>query len=1052
MPPKSRKPAVPQTKTLILDNGAYTLKAGLLPPSSTPPSYADCAVIPNCIARSTRDKRSYVGSELDDCRDFGELAFRRPVERGFVVGWEAQKGVWEREVLGRCEPTETNLVLLEKPNCPRELQRNCDEIVFEQFGFAGYWRGVGPATNAFHNPDGVAECMLVIDTSYSDTTILPLYNGKVLQSAVRRITVGGKLLTNYLKELASLRHYNMMEETYLLNEIKEAVSFVTPSSQQFGVDLARTWKGRLGDKRALDTSIVVDYVLPDYEKAIHGHARPHDPVSSRARKGLQALQGPREDVLPLGNERFAVPELLFNPSDIGIQEEGIPGAVMQALSMLPEALRVGLLANVLVVGGNSLIPGFMERLEAELRARVPAEYVLGVQRAEDPVRHTWLGAARFAGRSEGLGEVLVGKAEYEEKGMSVMLIGPPESWHTSPSPNTTKTSQTTPAHIAPSAPMRRIPRSTRALDSPLLLSTSARPPPCPPLRAFSTTPTPAFLVPAGKQDKKKHQQFVRRWQKRLLGDSEPIGAHVDPYDPTSPVRIAPAEQGEYEEVLDDANAAAPSYRPADVQRGLMHVGGEAWQRRKLEQDMAREYEKLTGRTYTPLTLDMAREVEEWTGSLYTLRDEDFGVGERVQKVTGRPYTGFNYGVYKKPKTAEQLHDRFAQAVAEVYTLRQAGLDLDLAQSKNRGVYKQPSWVKDIKLYRTESGELALAFPQYKSAEQFLSIMQSTPVWDLTPPVQEEEELVVEEGEPVVEAAQPEMDPDTPAFKKAALVKQDPDKKPFDFMSNRPVPRAKPVETPVETPVVEEVVATVVDASEQPPTVVSVSATSPIANASQHADLEARAQRLADDMSAMQKTVRPRKTSPVPDVEEVKWRHAEIADDALKFALFKRIHQLTSLTISDVHLSSTHTLGDLYAHLCTAAKPQPTSLFSALHIEGQKRRERAKSTSTSPLSKPTRPTKPDLGALLTMGNVALHRTRPTAADKRKSYGLDKVVDYAFWERGLDRRARDGEGVVGKSDRRVVEGTRAVPEFGRVHAHYCTISLIFGVCLCCWEEWE
>lgn len=260
------------------------------------------------------------------------------------------------------------------------------------------------------------ECLLVIDTSYSDTTILPLYNGKLLQSAARRLTVGGKLLTNYMKELSSLRHYNMMEETYLLNEIKEAVSYVTPSPQQYAKDLERTWKGRLGDRRELDNSVVVDYVLPDYENAIHGHARPHDPAKSRMRRGMQPVQGPREDLLPLGNERFAVPELLFNPSDIGIQESGIPGAVMESLSVLPEALRVGLLANVVVVGGNSLIEGFMARLEADLRMLVPSEYQLNISQAEDPIRHTWLGAARFASQPELLKEVLVSKAEYDEKG------------------------------------------------------------------------------------------------------------------------------------------------------------------------------------------------------------------------------------------------------------------------------------------------------------------------------------------------------------------------------------------------------------------------------------------------------------------------------------------------------------------------------------------------------------------------------------------------------------------------------------------------------------
>jgi len=207
-----------------------------------------------------------------------------------------------------------------------------------------------------------------------------------------------------------------MEETYLLNEIKEAVSYVSPSAQQFSKDLERTWKGRMGDKRTLDSSIVLDYVLPDYEGAIHGYARPHDPMQSRMRRGLQPLQGPREDVLPLGNERFAVPELLFNPSDIGIQEAGLPVAVMESLGVLPEALKAAMLANIVVVGGNSLITGFVERLESELRSLVPTDYLLNVTKAEDPIKHSWLGAARFASQPALLKQVLVEKAEYDERG------------------------------------------------------------------------------------------------------------------------------------------------------------------------------------------------------------------------------------------------------------------------------------------------------------------------------------------------------------------------------------------------------------------------------------------------------------------------------------------------------------------------------------------------------------------------------------------------------------------------------------------------------------
>ena len=101
MAPKGKKAAAaaPPLPTLVVDNGAYTLKAGMVPSAATPLGYDSCSVIPNCIARSTRDKRTYVGSELGACKDFGELAFRRPVEKGFIVNWEAQKAIWEHEFL-----------------------------------------------------------------------------------------------------------------------------------------------------------------------------------------------------------------------------------------------------------------------------------------------------------------------------------------------------------------------------------------------------------------------------------------------------------------------------------------------------------------------------------------------------------------------------------------------------------------------------------------------------------------------------------------------------------------------------------------------------------------------------------------------------------------------------------------------------------------------------------------------------------------------------------------------------------------------------------------
>lgn len=207
--------------------------------------------------------------------------------------------------------------------------------------------------------------------------------------------------------------------------------------------------------------------------------------------------------------------------------------------------------------------------------------------------------------------------------------------------------------------MRRIPRPRRAVDPSLPLPSISRPQlnsasylcvasPYPHLRttsaSFSTTPTLSFIL--GKQDKKKHQAFVRRWQKRLLGDSEPIGAHVDPYDPTSPVRIAPEEQGEEVEVLEEVALngetenpdLGPVYEEAATWHRLRHVGGQQWIEQIEESKLAKEFEKLTLRTYTPLDLKMADHIEDLTGSMYTLRDENLMMATAFHEFTGKPYT------------------------------------------------------------------------------------------------------------------------------------------------------------------------------------------------------------------------------------------------------------------------------------------------------------------------------------------------------------------------------------------------------------------------------
>ncbi|KAN0111133.1 Actin/actin-like protein [Hyaloscypha variabilis] len=435
-PPRRTKSSgpPPPAKTLVLDNGAYTIKAGVVQADVDTPAPS---IIPNCLARD-RDKHTYVGSQLSSCKDFSEIVFRRPVEKGYLVNWEAEKEIWEQEFFDpkaklHCNPSETSLILTEAPNALPALQTNCDQVVFEEFGFARYLRVTAPALNAYtdiqsffkspaRDPNSTAalpaEILMLIDSGYSHTTITPLLLGRPIQSAIRRLDVGGKLLTNYLTRLLSLRQYDMRNDTYLVNEIKEGTCYI---SQDFKADMEKTWKGPKGDRRPVyetGDGIAKDYVLPDYHGRTKGYVRDHDPNAATKLKELvkgKAL-GASEDVLTVRNERFTVPELLFSPTDIGLRQSGIAQQVMDSLSALPMGLWPGFLANIVVVGGNSNIEGFVFRLQMEIRSLAPAECIVRVARPADPIVNTWQGGANLAKEEATLADLSVTKQEYEEYG------------------------------------------------------------------------------------------------------------------------------------------------------------------------------------------------------------------------------------------------------------------------------------------------------------------------------------------------------------------------------------------------------------------------------------------------------------------------------------------------------------------------------------------------------------------------------------------------------------------------------------------------------------
>ncbi|XP_068452641.1 actin-related protein 6 isoform X2 [Clinocottus analis] len=361
--------------TLVLDNGAYTAKIGY--------SQENVSVIPNCQFRSKTSRlKTFTANQLDEIKDPSGLFYILPFQKVDFL--------------------DSSIIITEPYFNFSSIQESMNEILFEEYQFQSVLRTNAGSLSAHHffssRPSEL--CCLLVDSGFSFTHIAPYCRGKKMKDGIRRVNVGGKLLTNHLKEIISYRQLHVMDETHVINQVKEDVCYV---SQQFFRDM------EVSQMKGEENTVVRDYVLPDYSSIRKGFCKPPDQMlfSGKYKTG--------EQILRLANERFAVPEMLFHPSDIGLQEMGLPEAIVDSIQALPEEMHAHFYQNVVLVGGNSLFSGFRERLEAELRSLAPAHLPVAVLQPANPVCYSWEGG-RLLALSPDYDELVVTRDDYEENG------------------------------------------------------------------------------------------------------------------------------------------------------------------------------------------------------------------------------------------------------------------------------------------------------------------------------------------------------------------------------------------------------------------------------------------------------------------------------------------------------------------------------------------------------------------------------------------------------------------------------------------------------------
>lgn len=390
------------SKIFVLDNGGYAAKAGYIT-DSTP------KIIPNYITKVKSERRRvFVGNQLDECKDYSGLFYLYAFERGFLLNWDVQKQVWDfifRDTFN-VDFSDTCLIITEPYFNFVSMQETITEILFEDYKFHSILRINPGALSAYHYlKDKPSElCCMVVDSGFSFTHIIPHIKGKKLRNATCRMDVGGKLLTNHLKEIISYRQLNVMDETYVMNQVKEDVCYV---SNNFSNDL------KISQLRGKDNTIVCDYVLPDYTVIKRGYVRTVEETSKQPKDAV-------EQFIRMNSERIQVPEILFHPSDVALPEMGICEGIHHCTRLCPEEVQPHMTKNILLTGGNTLFPGFRDRVLKDVRSFSEDLVDINVTLPENPITYAWEGGTLLSQDPE-FSKMIVTRKQFEEHRLSFCL-------------------------------------------------------------------------------------------------------------------------------------------------------------------------------------------------------------------------------------------------------------------------------------------------------------------------------------------------------------------------------------------------------------------------------------------------------------------------------------------------------------------------------------------------------------------------------------------------------------------------------------------------------